>query len=699
VSKVADYQIPRSALGWMLLSVLLVMLPQSLHMPFWVTFLTLVCIAWRWLIFTGVAAYPGRLLRIAIVVFTMTLSVSQMRSSGIGLDSAASLLALGFVFKLIEMRHKRDVYVVISLCFIMAMVNFLYSQSVVATIYTAIVIIVITCAMLALNRSHLHPGGRGNLRLATVMALQALPLTIVLFVMFPRIAPLWAVPMQNSSGTTGVSDEMTPGDLAQLGRSSELAFRVQFEDSLAPLHQDLYWRGLVLEDFDGQTWRRTRRGSSYSEAASLNDFRWNWEDRVRLGNQALRYNVIIEPSNQPWLYGLHLAQPLNRELYQSRNFEIFNNGVISKRSSYDLISYRGSATDLILLDSARRRTTNLPGRGNEQSVAFAERLRAGVQSDRDYVYALLAHFQQNEFYYTLNPALLGEQRVDDFLFNTRQGFCEHYASSFAFLMRAVGIPARVVVGYQGAEYNPYENYMMVYQYNAHAWNEVWLEGEGWVRFDPTAAVSPERIEQGVEAALADDPAFREQSLFSAARLGSLGWVNALRLRLDAIEYEWNRRVVNYDEDVQSDFLANVLGDVTDQKVLFVLIALAFIATGAIALTVISSEPRSRRSVADSLYYQFGKELDKISLGRQRGEAPLRYRDRVCAAKPELAQLVTEATRCYMELNYHTGVRKQDSAGQESTTYGSNTDSLAEFRKVLTQLRFKLLPFGRLRREA
>ncbi len=683
-SRQSDYQIPRPALSWMLVSVLLVMLPQSLHMPFWVTFLTLVCIVWRWLIFTGAAAYPGRLLRIAIVIFTMTLSVAQMRSTGIGLDSAASLLALGFVFKLIEMRYKRDVYVVSSLCFIMTMVNFLYSQSAVATLYTALVVVAISSAMLALNRSTSCPDARGTFTLAVKMGLQALPLTIVLFVFFPRIAPLWAVPMQNSSGTTGVSDEVSPGDLAQLGRSSELAFRVQFEDTLPPLHQDLYWRGLVLDDFDGQTWRRTRRGSSYSEAARLNDFQWNWEDRVRLGDEPLRYNVIIEATNQPWLYGLHLAQPIGRNLFQSRNFEIFNNGLISKRTSYDLLTYRGSATDLILLDSARRRSTSLPVRGNEQSLAFARELRAEVASDRDFVYAVLAHFQQNEFYYTLNPALLGEQRVDDFLFNSREGFCEHYASSFAFLMRAVGIPARVVVGYQGAEYNPYENYMMVYQYNAHAWNEVWLEGEGWVRFDPTAAVSPERIEQGVEAALANDPAFMEQSLFSAARLGSLGWVNALRLRLDAIEYEWNRRVVNYDEDVQSDFLSDVLGDVTEQKVVFVLAALAFIAVSAIAFTVVNSEPRHRHSPADRLYAQLGKELEKLSLGRQRGETPLHYRDRVIAARPELAELMQHLTRCYMDIAY----RDQRSAEQ-----------LTQFKKALTQLRIQLLPLARLRRQS
>jgi len=695
----SEYQIPRSALGWVLGSVLLVMLPLAIYMPAWVITVAVCCVGWRWLIASGRTAYPGKLLRVAIVLFTVLLTVSQMSSLGVGLDSAASLLALGFVFKLVEMRNKRDIYVVLSLCFIMSMVAFLYSQSVVITVYIAVVVIVITAAMIALNRSVLNrPAqagtGQSTLRLALIMFLQALPLTLVLFVVFPRIAPLWAVPVQNSSGTTGVSDEMSPGDLAQLGRSSELAFRVQFEDALPPLHENLYWRGLVLDYFDGETWRRTRRTSSYSEAARLNDFQWSWEDRVRMGDSELRYNVILEPTQQPWLYGLHLAQPDGRRLFQSRNFEIFNNTPVSKRFSYDLVSVRGSQTDLILLDSARRRSTALPGQGNSLSRTFAEQLRETVATDRDYVYAVLAHFQQNEFFYTLNPSLLGEQRVDDFLFNTREGFCEHYASSFAFLMRAVGIPARVVVGYQGAELNPYEDYMMVYQYNAHAWNEVWLEGEGWVRFDPTAAVSPERIRIGVEAALANDPAFMEESLFSASRLGALGWINAIRLRLDAIEYEWNRRVVNYDEEVQSDFLAQILGDVTEQKVLALMAGLAFLVIAIVALTIIRIEPRRKGAALDLLYRQLGAELAKIQLGRETGEAPLVYRDRVIASQPELAELMQEMTRHYVELNY---VELNYESGTRSGV--EEKQRLAAFKAALRQLKIKLLPLGRLRRSA
>jgi transglutaminase-like putative cysteine protease len=646
----------------------MVVLPQSLRIPAWISIIALGCVIWRVLIFTGKLNYPSRLMRVGVVLFTVAVSISQMRNIGVGLDSAASLLVLGFVFKLIEMRQKRDIYVVIALCFILSMVSFLYSQSVVATLYIAACVVVITGAMISLNRSVLISDNSGTIRLAMKLSMQALPLTIVLFVVFPRIAPLWAVPISSNGSTTGVSDEMAPGDISQLGRSGELAFRVQFENGAQPFHSELYWRGLVLDDFDGVTWRRTNSSSSssYGRAAALSDFNFNWQDRVNTDGNPIYYNVILEPTQQPWIFGLHLAEDQSNKYFQSRNFELFNNGLITQRTSYDLRSWRSNQTDVTLLDSGRRRTTSLPDDdGNEQSRRFAQQLRSSVNSDRDYVYAVLANFQQSEFYYTLNPSLLGDNRIDDFLFNTREGFCEHYASSFAYLMRAVGIPSRVVVGYQGAEYNPYEDYMMVYQYNAHAWNEVWLEGEGWVRFDPTSAVSPERIELGVEAALADDPAFMEDGLFSAVRRGNIDWINAMRLRLDAIEYEWNRRVVNYNEDVQFEVFEQILGEVTEEKILMLLIGLASVALAVVGFTVIRFDPPSPQTPVNKFYKQvLCKELRKIGLERAPGEGPQAFCARVSRERPELAGPMAEITKLYIQLNYGEKTVEQETIKTE-----------------------------------
>lgn len=680
-----QYQIPRAALLWILASVVMVIIPQSIQMPAWLSVIALACVVWRLLIFSGRLSYPSKRVRVAAVLFTLLVSITQMRNLGVGLESASSLLTLGFVFKLIEMRHKRDIYVVICLCFVMCMVAFLYSQSAVITLYISLCVIVILAAMVALNRSSRQADVGSTSWLALRIGLQAIPLTIVLFLIFPRIAPLWAVPVQTSAGETGVTDEMTPGDLSQLGLSNELAFRVQFEDRSPPMHADLYWRGLVLENFDGTTWSRRRGRSSYSSAAEYANFQFQWRDRVRLGEDTLEYNVIIEPTQQPWLYGLHLIDPESRGVYQSRNFEIFNNGLVSKRQSYDLVSYRGSQTDLILLDSARRRNTQLPEQGNERSRAFARELRASVSSDRDYVFQVLAHFQQNPFYYTLNPALLEGDRVDQFLFDTREGFCEHYASSFAYLMRAAGIPARVVVGYHGAQYN--RDYLMVYQYNAHAWNEVWLEGEGWVRFDPTGAVSPARIEQGVEAALQNDPAFMEEVLLEG--FGRFNWFNALRLRLDAIEYEWNRRVVSYDEEEQIQFFEDLFGDLSQQFVVLLLIALTAVVIVGVGFTIVRIEPRKKQDPVLKLYQAVSRELEKIGLERQCGEGPISYRDRVIAARPELEETMQELTRLYVAMNY----------GVSNPHPSMLKRSLRQLEDRLRDLRSQLSPLSTLGRRA
>jgi protein-glutamine gamma-glutamyltransferase len=690
MSSTADihYQIPRASLIWLLSAVVLVILPQATRMPVWISLIALMCITWRVLIYTGKLDYPGRSIRILAVLFTLFASASQIRTIGAGLDSAAALLSLGFVFKLIEMRFKRDVYVVISLCFVMAMVAFLYSQTVVTTLYITLVIVVILGAMIASNRSNSILDNSGTSRLAGTIILQAIPLTIVLFLVFPRIAPLWAVPIQSGSGSTGVTDEMSPGDISQLGRSGDLAFRVQFENGARPIHSALYWRGLVLDNFDGETWRR-RRSSSYSMAAARQSFDIDWEGRVSTTGNPDYYNIILEPTQQPWLYGLHLAEPQSRDVVQGGNFEIFKDGLVTQRFSYDLRSYAQNRTDTFLLDSVRTRNLRIPGEGNEASREFAQQLRSTVESDRDFVFAVLAHFQQEEFYYTLNPPLLDENRIDEFLFDTREGFCEHYASSFAYLMRAAGIPARVVVGYQGAEYNRFEDYLMVYQYNAHAWNEVWLEGEGWVRFDPTGAVSPERIELGVEAALRDDPAFLEESLFSDLRLGGINWLNTMRLRLDAIEYEWNRRVVNYDEEVQFELFERLLGEVTERKILMLLMIMAGVAITAVAFTVIRFQPKSKHDPVNKLYLAVCKELGKAGIPRHRGEGPISYCNRVIAARPELKKDMQNLTHLYIELNYQSEAEDQERMKTRTK----------ELRKKLYSLKLNLMPLTQVGKSA
>jgi transglutaminase-like putative cysteine protease len=654
-----SYQIPRTALVWVLLAVLAVLAPQAIRMPLWITVIALCCIAWRWLIYQGRLSYPGKLQRVGVVLFTLAVSASQLRAMGIGLDSAASLLALGFVFKLIEMRQKRDIYVVIALCFVMIMVAFLYSQGVLVTLYLLLCVLLGIIAMVSLNRSAHSNDARGSAVLGIKILAQAAPLMILLFFLFPRIAPLWAVPVQAGSGETGVSDEMSPGDISQLGRSGDLAFRVQFENSAAPDHARMYWRGLVLDDFDNATWRRSRSRRNYTLQSAFSDLRWRWSEAVTPQSEPVRYNVIMEATQQPWIYGLHMSATPGRRMFQNPNFEIFNESRINQQLSYDLDYYGEFLADPQLSDRSRRQNLTLPETGNSRSREFAQQLRAATGGERAFIQSVLNYYSANEFFYRLDPAPLGSDRIDEFLFQTLEGFCEHYASSFTYLMRAAGIPARVVVGYQGAEYNRYEDYWMVYQYNAHAWSEVWLEGAGWVRIDPTAAVAPERIELGVEAALGNDPSFRRESFFSTSRLGSLNWFNSLRLRLDALEYEWNRRVVNYDEGAQVELLTELFGEINERGVLVLLTVLAAGVIVAVGFTVIQMDRPPPRSKLNKLFEQFDRELSKAGLSRRPGEGPYAYRNRVLEARPDLAEPVSEFTRYYVHYAYVDDANKGD----------------------------------------
>ncbi|MBL4820480.1 MAG: DUF3488 domain-containing transglutaminase family protein [Gammaproteobacteria bacterium] len=675
------YQIPRAGLIWVLSSVVLALAPQSLRLPIWVSIIAAVCIAWRILIFMGKLDYPGKSMRVFVVLCIAALSISQIRSLDIGLEAATTLLALGFVFKLIEMQNKRDIYVVLCLCFVMALVSFIYSESVLTTIYFTLVIMVTIGTMVSLNRSASSYDTTSTFQIAVRIIGQSIPLMIVLFLAFPRIAPLWSVPMQSGSATIGVSDEMSPGDISRLGRSTDLAFRVTFENSPPPLHANLYWRGLVLDYFDGTTWRR-QDTFVYPDTAMRARLIANAEDSYVTSGESIQYNIILEPTRQPWLYGLHLAEPLSAGISRGYKYELFDDKLVTQRKSYDLQSFRKYETDLQLPDSLRNRSIELPEEGNERSKELATSLRAGVESDRDFVYTVLSLFQQQEFYYTLNPPLLGDNRIDDFLFNTREGFCEHYASAFTYMMRAAGVPARVVVGYQGAEYNRFEDYMMVYQYNAHAWTEVWLEGEGWVRFDPTSIVSPDRINLGVEAALQNDPDFMGESLLSLARFRNSSWGNMLRLRMDAVEYEWNRRVVGYGQEERLELFENLFGKTSEQKILMVMLAGAFLVLLFIALVVLRVKNNKNVSATEKLYRDCCRDLEKIGLGRQQGEGPMDYYQRVVSQQPALEPHLRQITDMYIGLNY------APVNDDESLLKGR----LKSLRQEMRHFRVQLVPF-------
>lgn len=640
-------QIPRLTIWWLLGALALVVTPNLLRLPVWISGLIVGCVVWRVLIFNGLTGFPNKYLKVTIVFLALPLTVAEYRGSGAGLDAAVCLLILGTVFKLLEMRQRRDMLIVVSLCYVLTMVGFIYSQTILAAIHAILTFVVITGALVTLQRDNLRSSLSNNGKLALRLVAQAIPLTVVLFVLVPRVAPLWTMPVPVSSNKTGVTDEMSPGNISRLSRSAELAFRVSFENN-APLQEQLYWRGLVLDFFDGRTWRRA--GSSFQSYEMIQRIQ-NRLQGEGIG-QSTGYDVILEPTQQSWIYALQLANFNASNILQDRYYTLHTDKPVAQRFRYQMQSFLNHETDIDLPGILRARALQLPEQeNNPDSHQLAERLRAESSSDLDYANRVMGYFREQPFYYTLTPPELGEASIDDFLFNSRQGFCEHYASSFVYLMRAAGVPARVVVGYQGGEINPFEGYTMVYQYNAHAWAEIWLEGQGWVRMDPTAAVAPERISLGVQAVMEGQPGFLEDSRFSMLRFRNTEWLNTLRLRLDAMDYAWNRWVVSYDEDLQLQFLEAIFGDRAKDALLLALGVSFSLFFMIAAFFLLRGKNRDTRDQATRVYLRLVADLAKNGIGRRRGEGPVDFGNRVAEQRPEIAADMTRITALYVRMSY------------------------------------------------
>jgi len=673
VKSVINYQIPRNALTWLLVLMFLLIAPHASWLPVWVRLLCGLCAGWRILIHLGKAAYPGRIVRVFLVFIVMPLSIFQFRSlgAGIGVDLSVCLLILGASFKLLEMRDRRDIYIIIALAFMLALSGFIYSQTLLTAVYNIFSVMLIITAMVLLNRDSSHSQA-SSLRLAGILLLQSMPLMLILFILVPRITPLWAMPLPVGASKTGVTDEMTPGQISQLGRSGELAFRVKFNGQ-TPSHDQLYWRGLVLDQFDGQTWTR-------SSGPLLPRMQ---EIKAAELQPVLEYDVILEATQQPWLYGIKLAQVTAPEVILDRNDTLLTVRPVNQRYRYLARSYPETVSDLTLHSSIQRRALQLPTGDNPRSRAYANELRAIYADEREYVQAVLRSYNQQPFYYTLTPPALNGESIDEFMFDTREGFCGHYAGSFVYLMRAAGIPARVVVGYQGAEYNPFEDYLMVYQYNAHAWAEVWLEGEGWIRFDPTAWVAPERINQGMEAVFGASSGFLEGSRFSMMRFTGMPWLNTMRLRLDAAEYNWNRWVISYDSDLQMQLLKDLFGENERQRALLALIGLTALSMALAAVFMVWLRRRATLDPRLALYLELTDALAAKGLSRLPAEGPLAYCERVAHYRPDLKAEMNKITEQFIHILYK---EPEQEIAAASKAYAAATSRLrSQVRMLIVKL--------------
>ena len=653
------YQVPRTSLTWMLVALVAIIAPHVPRMPVWLVGVCAVCVLARVLIHQGRLSYPGFLIKAGIVIIVMTAMVAQFGRDVFATESTVAILIVAICLKLLEMHRKRDVLLVVYLSYFTLIAEFIWSQSILIAAYMVGCVLLVTAALMSLNQTEEYQNPLRTLKLSSAILLQSVPLMLALFILFPRISPLWSVPLQSASARTGLSDSMSPGDIGDLIASDELAFRVSFEGE-QPASSELYWRAITLDDFDGREWEQSFNFEPQYLGADRRETR-DWFNNIEYQGDILEYNVIMEPTDENWIYTLKVPQIVDDRMVMRRDFQVDSVRNISQRFSYDMRSHLSHRVDTGVSQRLLRRWLSLPDNSNQESLQFAADMREQALSDEAYVRNVLDYFTQQEFFYTLSPPLLGENPVDEFLFATREGFCEHYASSFTFLMRAAGIPARVVTGYQGGEYNPYDNTLVVRQYDAHAWSEVWLEGQGWIRVDPTAAVAPYRIEQGSQFTFQEDEVFLQNAGLSLLRFRNSLFLNDLRYRLEMIDYTWNRFVLNYDQSMQFAFFSRFFNEVTREKIITSSLVFVFLSFSIIIFMVLRKPSRNHLNPATELYLGFCEGLSRQGLSRKRGETPWHYYQRLSRIKPAWAQQIREITEKYIDLVYRRRESDEDKA--------------------------------------
>ena len=617
------------ALDWLLAAQAVVLVPHAMHLSPWIPLLWLgIALLVRTAVRRG-RPLPGKWVRVTLVFVAIAGVLFSYRSIA-GRDGGVALLAAMMALKLLETNGRRDATLLLFLGYFLVVTNFLFTQSIPIALYMFGAVLVLTAALSAVA----HPEGSSRvgerMKLSGAILLQALPMALIFFLLFPRVpGPLWYLPESAHGGRTGLSETMSPGDIGQLGRNSAVAFRVDFEGPIPDLTK-AYWRGPVMWRFDGRTWHMVVSPPGGGV-------------RFDGHGEPVSYNVTLEPHNRRWLFALEMPATLPEHARLNPDYQMLTRDRVVDRKRYRVTSY--PSYRIGVEEAPSWRALSLGGTNNRRMRALADEWRIDAADNTELVQRALRHFREQPFIYTLTPPRLGANPVDEFFFDTRRGFCEHYAGAFVFLMRAAGVPARVVTGYQGGEVNG--DYVIVRQSDAHAWAEVWLEGAGWVRIDPTAAVAPERIEQGLDAALGEG----EPVPFLSRR--DAGWLRALSLRWDRVNTYWHRWVLGYGEEMQLDLLKKLLPAFASmEKMALALVGFVALLLGGVALYLFRPGAGLAHDPVQRAWHRFCRKLARRGLPREPNEGPLDYQRRIIHERPAIAAKTGEINRLYAQLRYH-----------------------------------------------
>ncbi|AMO56816.1 hypothetical protein GZ77_02375 [Endozoicomonas montiporae] len=655
-----EQSISRTSVVWLLVAQVMVLLPLRDVLPIPLFVIALFCFIWRLALWYGRLFWPPLWLRSALIALSLgTVAVSFQPLWT--LESMVSVLGGAYSLKLLEMRQRRDALVVVYIGFFVVTTSALFSQSLLQAGYLVLCLVILIAAQQGLYRRNELLPVKNSLKYGLVLVLQAAPLTVVLFVLVPRLDPLWSVPQPDYSATTGVSDRMAPGDIARLSQSDELAFRAVFEGSL-PMAQERYWRMVVLDQFDGKSWYQSSTADLVSKGVAVTEWQQDQRQPVEWWSSqpdGYRYEVLLEATGNPWLVTLGPATRnlknylLMRTLRLEAGSKLYERQVYSFSSStFSSSTFSGKESGLstVLPDWLRRHNLQLP-RGNPQTRRMARRWMLSVKGQpQQLAERILQYFKEQNFAYTLSPPLMAGESIDRFLFSARQGFCAHYAGAFVFMMRAAGVPARVVSGYQGGELKPEQNMIQVRQFDAHAWAEIWVSGKGWVRYDPTNAIAPERISGGLQSALGLGGGFLDEQPLSLFHFRNVTLLNQFRLFYENLEYRWQRTVIDYQREQQQALLKGLLGGGYPQwQQTGLLVSVIFMVLLVSSLMLLYH--RDSKDELTRLYSQFLGRLQRSGVQIKAGEGEWSLAKRIEAEHPELSEAVWAFVKEYIQCRY------------------------------------------------
>lgn len=614
---------------WLFATVTLTLAPHAMAQPMWLTLFCALLLCWQaYELHAGHLKHARRLV-ILLLAISAGIAVKLHFGQFFGKDPGVALLAVLLCLKQFELNADRDIRAAVLLSFFLQLALFLNDQTLPVAGLALTGSLIATVTLLSLQDVRADAGQQ--LRTGGLLLLQALPFLIVLFIAFPRIeGPLWGLPNDAFRATTGLSDTMEPGSISDLSESSAIALRAAFDGPPPPARMR-YWRGPVLSQFDGRSWRAVAAGSAAAP-------------RYVTTGPAFDYVLTLEPHNRPWLLALDVTAAGVEHARYANDFQLLATTPVRERRRLALRAYPETPLGPVEPAGLLRMNLQLPAGFNPRTSELVDELTRTASDPESKVARVLDYFRGGSFIYTLRPPLLGRHSVDEFLFETRRGFCEHFASAFVVMMRAAGVPARVITGYQGGEVNPVDGVMVVRQSDAHAWAEVWHEGRGWIRIDPTAAANPTRIDGGLAAALPED-AFRPLMMWPA-----LEWLRDMRHQWEALSNAWNEWVLGYNPERQRRLMERFGFEQPDWRTLGALLGGA---TTILLLGLFGWAMLKERSAdpLDRAWAVFCAKLARHALPRHPWEGPLDYAQRLTQALPRHASRIRHITGVYANLRY------------------------------------------------